>query len=121
MWDRITPCSSVIAACLPTLAPLVKGRNLLDSLIRTGQSWFSFGRSTPSSSKSNTRKATGTDNAASLERLHQWEALEDGNVVRQTNVTGDIPLQDRQHMGVDGVKVTSSVNVDYSRNGKTNV
>ena len=41
IWSRIEPCCSAIAACLPTLGPLVSGGRSPESLIHSIRSLFS--------------------------------------------------------------------------------
>lgn len=42
IWSFIECCTSILAACLPTLAPLFRGNRQLDSLIRSIRSMLSL-------------------------------------------------------------------------------
>lgn len=42
IWSRIEPCCSVVAACLPTIGPLVKGGRSPESLVHSIRSLFSM-------------------------------------------------------------------------------
>ncbi|KAI0472504.1 hypothetical protein F4859DRAFT_515348 [Xylaria cf. heliscus] len=99
LWDRITPCASVITACLPTYAPLVKGRDMLESLIRTAGSWLSFGSSR---STIGLRRSSRTDTGGPLpetkgsgsQELHEWERIVDDHGVHSTYIaTNDVQLR----------------------------
>ncbi|KAL8919491.1 MAG: hypothetical protein Q9208_006776 [Pyrenodesmia sp. 3 TL-2023] len=60
IWTFIECCTSIVAACLPTLAPLFRGNGRLDSLIRSVRSLLSL-RSDASKGSSDTDGSSRND------------------------------------------------------------
>ncbi|KAF3010113.1 hypothetical protein E8E14_000708 [Neopestalotiopsis sp. 37M] len=124
LWDRITPCSSIIAACLPTYAPLLRGRNILESLVRTAESWFSFGRGSKSSlgrmSTSTQKQSDAWTRASSNEHLRGWNNAQNEQGANLAHVTAEnIQLHDT--LKPNAVNITSTVNLNYSREAANRV
>ncbi|MCJ1373425.1 hypothetical protein MMC20_004653 [Loxospora ochrophaea] len=116
LWDRITPCSSIVAACLPTYGPLIRGTNF-SSIFSTAASWFSISSTKQSAT---TKKATcdsspssGTVN--SRQAVRSWQRLHDDKASGDTSVTSnnmELESQIRTPSRDDQVQVTSTFDLE---------
>ncbi|KAI0186509.1 hypothetical protein EV127DRAFT_500602 [Xylaria flabelliformis] len=103
LWDRITLYTSVVTACLPTYAPLVKGRNIMEFLIRMAGAWFSFGTQGSLGSKVSNRFSVqrttgGYVRSDSNEQVDDWHRTVEDHAVHTTHVTAeDIELHHQAH------------------------
>ncbi|KAI9743193.1 MAG: hypothetical protein M1818_003036, partial [Claussenomyces sp. TS43310] len=88
LWSRIEPCCSVIAACLPTLWPLVQGRSP-ESLVNSVQSVFSI-RSADSLAGSRRKPqeflSDGSDVSNRSEAKREWYRLHSPGTATVENV-----------------------------------
>jgi hypothetical protein len=115
LWDRIAPCTSIICACLPTFGPLFKGRNVLESMLRSVTSWLPVGGSRQSSlRRSAGRNSESNSNLKDDVELHKLSTdTGDNRAKNGASRDGD----DGAHKPNEGIQVTSTVALDYSRNG----
>lgn len=88
IWSVIEPCTSIIAACLPTLAPLLKDDRGLMSLLRSVMSMFSTSR-THSSSTGVPKRGTDQDTPQgdSAYARHAWRGLHPASTERINSTT----------------------------------
>ena len=97
IWSEIEPCASIVAACLPTLGPLIKNGISLQSLAKSFHSQV-FKHST-SSSTTDTKRFPGSGWAAPhAPRSREWSSLEDENGAKY--FTEDIELGKTGGVGV---------------------
>ncbi|MCJ1245732.1 hypothetical protein MMC30_002936 [Trapelia coarctata] len=119
LWDRIEPCASIIAACLPTYGPLVRGNRLLESWIKSAASFFSMRSSSRSSRpKKSTTDVSSTTDTEALRSKSAWERLSGHNGVGFTAISNDeleLESQTRLKSYPAQVHVTSTVDLDFER------
>lgn len=123
LWDRITPCASVIAACLPTYGPLLRGRNILESLVRSAINWLSIGTSKPSRTSNRVGQSGESTEADSQKHLPRWERLHDDKGSGSAYIVSEnIPLEEQSRMQQqnNGVHVVSTVDLEYSNQARSN-
>lgn len=93
LWTFTECCTSIIAACLPTLAPLLRDSRKLDSVIRTVRSRLGLRSSTSRITSSDRHPRTGNarsfqnNNAASYDT---WQQFDSGPHIER----GDVPRSD---------------------------
>ncbi|MCJ1391625.1 hypothetical protein MMC18_004490 [Xylographa bjoerkii] len=81
IWSFIEPCMSIVAACLPTLAPVFKGGRDLGSIVRSVRSVFSL--RTIDSQKDQIRskgskESKGSNTQETREAKRAWQKLNTG-------------------------------------------
>lgn len=115
LWDRIEPCASIIAACLPTYGPLFRGNTFIKTLILSATSFFSLKRSTQSSDSkqkgsdiSSTEDTEPLDSDKVRDRFYEDDSVAKGPVAINENEK-DLYRQ------TDRINVTSRIDLEYSR------
>ena len=111
LWARIEACSSILAACLPTLAPLASGV-YLQGLISNWQSklsWFSSLTAQSSKGWGSTGKDFSSNSTASDK---EWQEARTGYTFA---ATGDVELGDvpRNLKDGKGIVVQHSFRSNY--------
>lgn len=89
IWSEIEPCASIIAACLPTFGPMVKGGRSIPSLARSIKShvFKRMGSTSTSSQQFGVASLNGQPREAPKAK-RAWFQLQDRN--NSTSCTGDI-------------------------------
>ncbi|MCJ1285829.1 hypothetical protein MMC26_005170 [Xylographa opegraphella] len=75
LWAVIEPCSSIVAACLPTLAPFVRGRRDLASIIRSVRSILSLNSRHSSRSETQNKPNPTGDERDTRHGKNAWQKL----------------------------------------------
>jgi len=79
VWMAIEPCASIIAACLPTLGPLFKGKRSLGSIIRSIRSALSVRSQSSSSDLSGSPRDLREESFDSETPTVRNDGVHDGN------------------------------------------
>ena len=114
VWSYIEECTSLVAACLPTLAPLLKnGRGLSTGLQRLG-SLFSIRDRRHKRPRSGRTEGTSGNSPESKSARTAWQKLHSGGHTTEIARGSDVALAHVNPEPANAISIQSSVKLDVS-------